>query len=147
MKQDGVPAARPIEVSANGQVFPITQPIQRIIIAAFACSANRTVSSVALIEVIWAEEPSRKRIKNLHYHISQVRRLFRNLYSRADELGKASGAVGWFRAAQCYTAIGDDGAALSAMGRCLELDGTAIEAQEYVRKFSHGRQIVSAAAS
>jgi hypothetical protein len=67
-------------------------------------------------------------------------------YAQAGELGTASGAVGWFRAAQCYTAIGDDSAALNAMGRCLELDGTAIEAQEYMRNFSSRRQVSSATA-
>jgi DNA-binding SARP family transcriptional activator len=68
-----------VEIAAQGQVFPITQPIQRVIIAVLACSANRTVPTAALVEAIWGEEPSRGRLRNLHYHISQVRRLFRDL--------------------------------------------------------------------
>lgn len=53
-------------------------------------------------------------------------------YARAGELGTGSGAVGWFRAGQCYEMIGDRGNALNAMGRCLELDNTAVEAQAYL---------------
>ena len=53
-------------------------------------------------------------------------------YARAGELGTSSGAVGWFRAGQCYDMIGDRGNAVNAMGRCLELDNTAVEAQAYL---------------
>ncbi|WP_449060978.1 hypothetical protein [Planomonospora algeriensis] len=53
-------------------------------------------------------------------------------YSRAGELGTVSGAMGWFRAAQCYEFIGERGAALNAMGRCVELDASAIEAREFL---------------
>lgn len=58
-------------------------------------------------------------------------------YSRAGELGTGAGAVGWFRAAQCYDFIGDRGNALNAMGRLLELDSTAVEAQEYLAGNQH----------
>jgi hypothetical protein len=57
-------------------------------------------------------------------------------YTRAGELGTASGAVGWFRAAQVYAHLGQRGNALNAMARCLELDGCAIEAMEYVERHS-----------
>jgi hypothetical protein len=53
-------------------------------------------------------------------------------YSRAGELGTAAGAVGWFRAAQCYDFIGDRWGATNAMARCLELDNTAVEAQTHL---------------
>ncbi|MFC6092229.1 hypothetical protein [Saccharothrix lopnurensis] len=53
-------------------------------------------------------------------------------YSAAGELGTGSGAVGWFRAAQCLEHVGDRGGALNAMGRCLELDHTAVEARDYL---------------
>ena len=53
-------------------------------------------------------------------------------YSRAGELGTGAGAVGWFRAAQCYDFIGERGDAVNAMGRCLELDMAAIEPREYL---------------
>lgn len=58
-------------------------------------------------------------------------------YSRAGELGTGSGAVGWFRAAQCYHFLDDRGNALNAMGRCLELDATAVEAKAYLTSSSH----------
>lgn len=54
-------------------------------------------------------------------------------YARAGELGTVSGAIGWFRAAQCYDFLRDRANALNAMGRCLELDGSAIEAREYIK--------------
>ena len=53
-------------------------------------------------------------------------------YSRAGELGTGSGAVGWFRAAQCYDFMGERGDAVNAMGHCLQLDATAVEARDYV---------------
>jgi hypothetical protein len=53
-------------------------------------------------------------------------------YSRAGELGTGSGAIGWFRAAQCHDFLGDRGSAVDAMGRCLELDATAVEARAYL---------------
>jgi tetratricopeptide (TPR) repeat protein len=55
-------------------------------------------------------------------------------YSRAGELGTGAGAAGWFRAAQCYEFSGDRGAALNAMGRCLELDAAALEAQRFLTR-------------
>lgn len=60
-----------------------------------------------------------------------------HLYTQAGELGTASGAVGWFRAAQCYEHIGDRGGAANAMGHCLELDTTVVEAREYLERFSY----------
>jgi hypothetical protein len=53
-------------------------------------------------------------------------------YSLAGELATGSGAVGWFRAAQCYETLGDRGRAANAMGRCLELDDTAVEPRTYL---------------
>jgi len=53
-------------------------------------------------------------------------------YHRAGELGTGSGAVAWFRAAQCFDAIGDRGGAVNAMARCLELDNTAAEPKAYL---------------
>jgi tetratricopeptide (TPR) repeat protein len=51
-------------------------------------------------------------------------------YERAGELGTGTGAVAWFRAGQCHLALGDEWAARNAMGRCLELDSTAIEPRQ-----------------
>lgn len=53
-------------------------------------------------------------------------------YRQAGELGTGAGALGWFRAAQCFEALGECGQALHAMGRVLELDPSAIEAREYL---------------
>jgi hypothetical protein len=53
-------------------------------------------------------------------------------YANAGELGTVSGAIGWFRAGQCYDRLGDYPAAINAMGRCLELDATAVEPCAYL---------------
>lgn len=53
-------------------------------------------------------------------------------YSLAGELGTGAGALAWFKAGQCYDLIGDRGSAANAMGRCLELDETAVEPRTYL---------------
>jgi hypothetical protein len=53
-------------------------------------------------------------------------------YARAGELGTVDGAIGWYRAAQCYDHLGDRDGAIQAMGRCLELDTTAVEPRRYL---------------
>jgi hypothetical protein len=53
-------------------------------------------------------------------------------YARAGELGTTNGSIGWFRAAQCYDRLGDHDSAVNAMGRCLELDTTAVEPRRYL---------------
>ncbi|WP_306203942.1 tetratricopeptide repeat protein [Actinoplanes sp. RD1] len=55
-------------------------------------------------------------------------------YARAGELCTGAGAIGWFRAGQCYELIGDLGSAVNAMGRCLELDTTAVEPREFLAR-------------
>jgi hypothetical protein len=53
-------------------------------------------------------------------------------YAHAGELGTGAGAVGWFRAAQCFDLAGDRAEALNAMAHCLELDTTAVEPRAYL---------------
>lgn len=53
-------------------------------------------------------------------------------YASAGELGTSAGAIGWFRAGQCYELLGERPAGVYAMGRCLELDATAVEPREYL---------------
>jgi hypothetical protein len=56
-------------------------------------------------------------------------------YCRAGHLGTVAGAIGWFRAGQCYDFLGDRATAINAMGRCLELDTSAIEPREYLDEY------------
>lgn len=56
-------------------------------------------------------------------------------YTRAGELGTTAGANGWYRAAQCFDHLGDRDSAANAMGRCLELDTTAVEPRKYLDNF------------
>jgi tetratricopeptide (TPR) repeat protein len=60
-------------------------------------------------------------------------------YARAGELGTSAGANGWYRAGQCHHHLGDRDAALTAMGRCLELDTTAVEPRAYLEE--HGSPV------
>lgn len=53
-------------------------------------------------------------------------------YELAGELGTGAGAMAWFRAGQCHELLGDTSAAVNAMGRCLELDSTAVQPREYL---------------
>ncbi len=57
-------------------------------------------------------------------------------YIRAGELGTTAGAMGYYRAGQCFDALGDRSNAINAMARCLELDGSAIEPRTYLE--AHG---------
>lgn len=59
-------------------------------------------------------------------------------YTRAGEMGTTAGAMGWYRAGQCFDVLGDRGSAVNAMGRCLELDASAIEPREYLERASGG---------
>ncbi|WP_449060981.1 tetratricopeptide repeat protein [Planomonospora algeriensis] len=76
---------------------------------------------------------ARLAIGDAHVSIGDHREAAR-WYARAGELGTGSGAVGWFRAAQCHEFIGERGAALNAMGRCVELDATAVEPKAYLER-------------
>jgi DNA-binding SARP family transcriptional activator len=69
----------PLELLASGRPVKLTQPVQRTLLTALVLSANRVVSVASLIDAIWQEEPDDRRIKNLHYHVSRLRALLRNL--------------------------------------------------------------------
>lgn len=55
-------------------------------------------------------------------------------YSLAGELATAAGALGWFRAAQCFDHLGDRWSALNAIAHCLELDPDVVEARRYIAR-------------
>ncbi|HSR85776.1 MAG TPA: BTAD domain-containing putative transcriptional regulator [Streptosporangiaceae bacterium] len=64
----------PIEVIAAGNLFSITQPGLRALLAILALSANRVVSESALIDGLWRDEVARPREGNLHAQVYQLRR-------------------------------------------------------------------------
>ena len=55
-------------------------------------------------------------------------------YSRTGELGTGAGAMAWYRAGQCYELLDRPADAVNAMGRCLELDTTAVEPRQYLER-------------
>jgi DNA-binding SARP family transcriptional activator len=64
-----------VEIRGAGGSSGVPQPSLRILLAVLALSANRVVSSGALTEALWQEEPSREREQNLHSRIYKLRRL------------------------------------------------------------------------
>jgi predicted ATPase/DNA-binding SARP family transcriptional activator len=64
-----------VEIRGAGGPSGVPQASLRILLAALAMSANRVVSSGALTEALWQEEPSREREQNLHGRVYQLRRL------------------------------------------------------------------------
>jgi DNA-binding SARP family transcriptional activator len=69
----------PLEFSLSGRTVNLSQRVHRIILASLILSANQVVSISSLIELIWPEESESRRINNLHYHISRIRSLLREL--------------------------------------------------------------------
>ncbi|GAA0611952.1 hypothetical protein HPO96_22455 [Kribbella sandramycini] len=59
-------------------------------------------------------------------------------YERAGELGTGAGAMAWYRAGQCHDLLGRPADAANAMGRCLELDTTAVQPREYLERLERG---------
>jgi len=66
----------PVEMrAANGQLTGIAQPMLRMLVAVLAIASGRVVSDEALVDALWGEEWSRERERNLHTHVSALRRL------------------------------------------------------------------------
>ena len=66
----------PVEVRvADGALAGIAQPMLRTLVAMLAIAPGRVVSDEALVDALWGEEWSRERERNLHSHVSAMRRL------------------------------------------------------------------------
>ena len=66
----------PVEVRGAGQALAgIAQPMLRTLVAMLALAPGRVVSDEALVDALWGEEWSRERERNLHSHVSAMRRL------------------------------------------------------------------------
>jgi DNA-binding SARP family transcriptional activator/tetratricopeptide (TPR) repeat protein len=66
----------PVEVrSAGGTLAGVPQPRLRVLIAMLAIAPGRVASDEALVDALWGEEWSRERERNLHTHVSALRRL------------------------------------------------------------------------
>ncbi len=65
----------PVEIAAaGGQPAGVAQAGLRILLAMLAISANRVVPTATLIDGLWQEKYSRKRERNLHAQVYQLRR-------------------------------------------------------------------------
>ena len=66
----------PVEVrAADGRLAGIAQPMLRALVAMLAIAPGRVVPDEALVDGLWGEEWSRERERNLHSHVSAMRRL------------------------------------------------------------------------
>jgi DNA-binding SARP family transcriptional activator len=65
----------PTEVHGTDGPADQVQQSLRVLLAVLSLSANRVVSSRAIIDALWQEEPSREREQNLHSRVYQLRRL------------------------------------------------------------------------
>jgi DNA-binding SARP family transcriptional activator len=69
----------PVEITAGHQICAIQQQAQRVLLAMLAAGRNRAVPVPTLIDGLWQEEVSSRRVKNLHTHIYQLRRRLHDL--------------------------------------------------------------------
>jgi DNA-binding SARP family transcriptional activator len=61
-------------VSPSGTLVGIAQPMLRILVAMLGVASGRVVTDEALVDGLWGEEWSRHRERNLHTHVSALRR-------------------------------------------------------------------------
>jgi len=61
--------------AAGGTLAGIAQPMLRVLVAMLAIAPGRVASDEALVDALWGEEWSRERERNLHTHVSAMRRL------------------------------------------------------------------------
>jgi DNA-binding SARP family transcriptional activator len=67
----------PVEIIVRGRAVALPQLAKRVLVAALAVTPHRTVSVRELIDTIWREDVTRRRIANLHSHVSQLRQRLR----------------------------------------------------------------------
>jgi|SRR5271165_2974340 len=114
----------PVEVRGAGRALAgIAQPMLRTLVAMLAIAPGRVVSDEALVDGLWGEEWSRERERNLHSHVSAMRRLL-----AAAEPGRPTSRLmrsgGGYRLDMPGTAV-DCGLfrSLAARGRTAARDG------------------------
>ena len=66
----------PVEVGpVGGAMAPVPQPQQRVLLGLLGVAGGRMVTAEALVDGLWGEEWSRERARNVHTHVSALRRL------------------------------------------------------------------------
>ena len=65
----------PLELNEDGRSIEIAGAKQRTLLAMLLLNANRVVSSDALIDALWEEQPPCTAVKALQVHVSQLRKL------------------------------------------------------------------------
>ena len=127
----------PVEIAVRGQVVRIPQHAQRVLLAMLAAAGSRVVPVATLIDALWQEEVSRRRIKNLHAHIYQLRR-------RLSDLSHGPGAVQIVTQAPGYRLVfADGGLDVEAFGRLVAEARTALAAGDHGGSRERYRQALS----
>jgi DNA-binding SARP family transcriptional activator len=119
----------PVEISASGRPVHVPQPLQRALLALLALSANRVVPAQILIDGLWAEEPSRARERNLHAHVSQLRKLLRELEPDAASSRVTTRIPGYQLTLDAVELDLAQFTALAARGRREARDGQPVQAE------------------
>ena len=105
---------------AGGTLAGIAQPMLRMLVAMLAIAPGRVVSDEALVDALWGEEWSRERERNLHSHVSAMRRLL-----AAAEPGRDTSRL-----------------VRSGSGYRLDVSGTAVDAGLFGSLAARGRTAV-----
>jgi SARP family transcriptional regulator, regulator of embCAB operon len=77
-----------VQLAEGDDQRPLTSGIQRTLLAVLALADGRVVSGERLIDALWEEERSGRRMHNLHFHITKLRGQLRRL-----EPGRASSRI------------------------------------------------------
>jgi len=73
----------PVEITVRGNVVSLPQTAKRVIMAGLTVAGGRPVSVRELIDTLWREEVTSRRIGNLQSHISQLRQRLRDVGAEA----------------------------------------------------------------
>jgi len=64
-----------LEARRGGRLLPLGPYKQRVVLALLLCHANRVVSTAALREALWSDEPPRTAPKNIQVYVSALRKV------------------------------------------------------------------------
>jgi len=111
----------PVEVVTSGGVLEIGSRLQRAVLAALAISANHTVSSDQLAQILWQDRPPASRDNTLQTYIARLRNVVgHDRISTAEEHGYQLHVAGDELDAMVFERLANQAATIrSEPDRCL----------------------------
>jgi DNA-binding SARP family transcriptional activator len=76
----------PVRVTSGDVQHPLSSTIQRALLATLALADGRVVSCERLAAALWQEDLTSRRLHNLHFHISMLRRQLRELEAESGRV-------------------------------------------------------------